>query len=284
MTWKKNRKLVDEGYPDLAYLPRASADWDASLAALAYGLRRALGRGQADLAAWAARHALPPSGRYLDFCPGAIVLWHGTSRPRAEKIAAHGLFHKKGLWSARDPRIAHGYCRGRSERFATQGAMVCIVLDWPQLHEGVDYALENDGEIVRFHGGLPPHVVEYVLTHDSLAFTGPRRAPRPRPWPRASFKKKGGRWLPLQTPPVRYPGADGQTYATLDEFLALTLRRLLDDLGAVTALEVFSTFYACVRPWDALTHDDVLHLLETSCVPARRHPHAPTFRPREGST
>ncbi|MDP7281169.1 MAG: hypothetical protein QGG39_14975, partial [Candidatus Poribacteria bacterium] len=62
---------------------------------------------------WAARHNCPASARYDELGDDTIVLWHGTSSTRAEKIAEFGLFHKRGLWTTLNPQIAHGYTRGR---------------------------------------------------------------------------------------------------------------------------------------------------------------------------
>jgi len=112
--WKTNRKLVAEGFPDLKYFPKERAGWDATLSCLAYGVRMDIERAIPDLGAWAARHCLPVSGRYAEFGGDALVLWHGTSHERAEEIAEHGLFHKRGLWAAKHPAIPHGFCRTRS--------------------------------------------------------------------------------------------------------------------------------------------------------------------------
>jgi hypothetical protein len=278
VAWKANKRLVKEGFPDLEYLPRERTGWNATLTSLAFAVRRDIGRAPPDLGAWAARHGVAPSGRWAAVGPDALVLWHGTSRERADKIREHGLFHKKGLWTTLDPRVAHGYCRGRSERFATEGAMVCIVLDPGEVAEGQHYDTESKGDILRFHQGLPPDVVEYVLVADEIRFTGPRRARRPTPWPKGRFKRRGGEWVPVSRPPVRY--SDEASYATLEEFVGLTMDRLLEELGAAAAIEVFSMLYALVEPWDALEHDVVFDLLEERCIPDVRRAKWRTFRAR----
>ena len=268
MAWKKDKKLASQGLGDLAYLPKGRCAWDCTLASLAYGARRLLLRGSPDLNAWAARHAVPASARYAALGDRALVLWHGTSCARAEKIAAHGLFAKGGLWTTTDPFISHSYCRGRSESFATQGAVVCIVLDRDNLVDGRDCQVEGGSDILRFHRGLPPEVVEYVLTHDQICFVGRDRARQPAPWPRAKFRKRGGDWVPVQKAPVRY--ADGASYSTVGQFAQTCLARMLAELGSVTAVEVFSALYATVDPWDAVEHDGVLALIEETCAPGRR--------------
>ncbi|MGD8238220.1 MAG: hypothetical protein PVH68_06705 [Armatimonadota bacterium] len=264
MPWKPNKRLLQEGFPDLKYLPKGRSAWDCTLSALAYGIRRELGDEQPDLNAWAARHAAPASGRYRELASDALVLWHGTSRERAEKVIEHGLFHKRGVWTAADPRIAHGYCRGRSERFATEGAVVCLVLDRSRLTEGLHFDVDGPRNVHRFHAGLPPDVVEYILLHDEIRFTGDARSREPRPWTTAKFKRHSGRWVPAQKTPVRY--SESQSYSSVQDFVQLTVGRLLADLVSVTALEVFSTVYTALRPADAVTHADVFDAIEQVCV------------------
>lgn len=273
MPWKKNKRLIEDGFADLAYVPRAKCGWDCTLAAAAYAVRRALDRRGPDLAAWAARHALPASRRYIDLGPDAWVLWHGTSRQRADRIVEHGLFHKGGLWTAADPTIAHGFTRGRAERFAVEGAILCLVLDRRLAAEGRDYQVEGAGDVFRFHHGLPAEVVEYVLLHEEARFTGPAAARRPAPWPMARFKKVAGRWAPVQRTPVRY--SESTTYSSVRQFAFACMDRLTAELGRVTALEVFSALYAAVRPWDALPHEDILGFMaERFGPPLRRGPFA----------
>jgi hypothetical protein len=287
MRWRKNRQLIAEGFRDLAYLPKGRAGWDFTLASLAYGLRRDIARRPPDLGAWAARHGVQASDRYRGLAARALVLWHGTSRPRADKIAEHGLFRKKGVWATLDPRISHGFCRlwgghpcpARTDSragdgppttpFEATGAVVCLLFDRRELAEGRDYDVEGKGDVYRFHNCLPPDVVEYVLVSDAIRFTGAQAASEPRPWRRAEFKRRSGQWVPVQKAPVRF--SETESYSCVAEFAALCLSRLLDELGPVTALEAFSSLYALIEPPDALEHDAVFDLLETTCV-ARARP------------
>lgn len=278
MTWKRNKRAAVRALHDLRYLPKGRCAWDSTLACLAFAARRAIEDGPPDLSAWAARHGLPASQRTQDLGEHARVLWHGTSRMRAEKIAEHGLFHKRGLWATLNPNIAHGFCRGRSERFGTEGAVVCIVLDRSELVRDLDFDVEGKGDIFRFHHGLAPDVVEYVLVHEEIRFLGQHRASQPAPWPAARFKKRAGKWVPLQKTPVRYSAS--ASYSSVADFARLCLGRLLAELAEITALEAFSTLYACVEPWDALAHDDVFALIEESCTPHRRRGKLHTFRTR----
>jgi hypothetical protein len=279
MPWKKNKKLAAQGLKNLAYLPKDPTGWDATLAALAFDARRKITGDEPDLNAWAARHGLPGSKRYVELGGRAAVLWHGTSRARAEKIAEHGLFSKGGLWTTKRPSIAHGFTRGRSERFATEGAMVCLVLDRTQFELGHDYSVEGpDDDIIRFHRGLPAELVEYVLMHEAVCFAGSDPIHASDAWPKGGFKKREGRWAPVQKAPVRYD--DERSYSTVHEFVAICLDRLLEELGEIAAVEAFTAAYANIEPWDALEHDGVLDVLEERCAPTRHRGKMRTFRPK----
>jgi hypothetical protein len=267
MAWKKNRTVIAEGFRDLEYMPRGRAEWDFTLASLAYSVRRVVDRKAPDLNAWAARHGVASSARYGRLGGDAMVLWHGTSRQRAGKIAQHGLFHKGGLWATLEPRISHGFYRRRNESFGAEGAVVCMVLDRRKVSEGIDFTWE-DAQVLRFHHGLGPEVVEYVLDRNSIQFVGPEPAAGAHAWTRGKFKRLDGRWVPVQNPPVRY---DAQaTYGSLDAFLALCLGRLIAELGEATAIDIFSTAYAMISPPDALEHQRVFELIDEECRPGRR--------------
>ena len=217
--------------------------------------------------------------RVRDIGPRALTLCPGTSRPRADKIAEHGLFHKKGLWTTTDPTIAHGYTRGRSERFGTEGAMVCLVVDLDELTEGYDYDVDANKRILRFHHALPPELVEYIMVREGIRFEGKSRARRTSPWPRARFKRQSGRWVPVRQTPVRY--SDSESYSTPLDFARICVDRLLAQADEFAAIEIFSTLYALIEPWDALEHQDVLDLIDDTCsVNTRRRGKWQTLRPR----
>ena len=165
--WRKNRKMLKRGFPDLQYLPKARSGWNATLAALAFALRRQLD-GQADLNTWACMHGCVASARYAELGADALVLWHGTSDERAEQIKEVGLFHKRGLWTTLDPRIAHGYTRGRagsSREYGAGSATIVLVLDRRAITEGVHYTHESP-KIYRFHAGLDSQYIEYICWAD----------------------------------------------------------------------------------------------------------------------
>ena len=71
--WRKHKALVKSGFSDLAYVPRSSTGWNATLAAYAFAVRRALA-GDADLGLWATMHACPASARYAELGRHALVL------------------------------------------------------------------------------------------------------------------------------------------------------------------------------------------------------------------
>lgn len=265
-TWSKNRELVRDGFKDLAYLPRARTGWNATLAACAYSARRQIG-GAVDLNQWAVMHGCPASARYHELGESALVLWHGTAAARATRIAQYGLFHKRGLWTTLEPRIAHGYTRSRASNKGAGSATVVLLLDRSKVRAGVDYD-EETSAVYRFHTGLPPDNIEYILYDDRIEFLGQRKAKQPKPWGVARFKRKEGRWIPLSKPPVQFD--DEHTYISKDEWLHLSVQRILLTLGTAPAIEIFSSLYATIAPWSALEHGEVFRALEKLCD-APRH-------------
>jgi len=261
--WKKDRRLIRRGLRDLEYLPRGKTAWNATLAALSFSARRAAS-GSAGLNLWAAMHAAPPSRRYVELAGDGLVLWHGTSAVRAEKVREHGLFSRKGVWSATDPRIAHGYTRGRSRIPGAGSAMVVLLI---ARSEWENRATPEHDNILRFHERVPPECVEYILWPGRVEFVGSQQARGPKPWGVARFKRVGGKWVPRSRPPVRLDAE--RSYETFDEWLGLSLRRILTALGSTAAIEVFSSLYATLDPWDALEHKRILEELERLCGPPK---------------
>lgn len=258
--WKKNRKLIQGGFKDLEYLPPSRTGWNATLSGLAFSARRQR-YGTADLNLWAVMHGRPASGRYEMLGENALVLWHGTSAKRALKIREAGLFHKRGLWTTKEPRIAHGYTRSRSQNYGAGSAMVVLLLDSREIIPGIHYTPEGT-EIYRFHSCLPPETVEYILWNDRIDFCGESRADEPKTWGIFRFKRKEGRWSPLSRPPVRF---DSETaFGTKEEWLHLSIRRILSTLGSASAIEIFSSLYSTIAPPGAIEHDEVFRALGDS--------------------
>lgn len=263
--WSPNQKLVRAGFRDLKYLPRSG--WNATLAAHAYAARRQFSR-SADLNLWATMHNAPASARYEALAEDALVFWHGTSAPRAEKIAQFGLFHKRGLWATSEPRIAHGYTRIRSHTYKAGAAIIVLVLDRTSVKEGVHYH-HNSPEIFRFHSRIPPEAIEYILWDDRVEFVGAQQAKSPKRWGTARFKKVEDQWYPRSHPPVRFDNE--HTYDDKEGWLRLSIQRILSTLQSALAVEIFSSLYATIAPWEVLTHTDIFSALEDVCgLPRRR--------------
>ncbi len=265
--WQRRRRLIRQGLKDLKYLPPHRSGWNATLAAVAYGFRRQLAD-RPDLNLWAAMHALPASGRYADLGRGALVLWHATSAARAEKIRQVGLFPRKGIWATAEPRLAHSFTRWRAAAHEAGSAMICLLFDREEMPVPFEPASEPD--TLRFRSRIGPEFVEYVLWDDRIEFTGAARARRPRPWGVARFKKRAGRWVPRSRPPVRFD--QEHSYGSLEEWLELSVERVLRTLGAAAAVEVFSCLYATIDPREALSHEEVFAALERLCGRSRQGP------------
>ena len=205
--WPRNRARPRKGHADLRYLPQGLTAWNMTLAGLAFSQART--RGRPDILLWAARHGARPSARAAELGDDALILWHGTSRERAERIREVGLFHKRGLWTTLEPRIAHGFTRWRSREQSAGSAMIVLVLDRNAFREGDHFELEGDN-VMRFHRGLGAEHVEYICWPDRVEFVGSEAASAPRPWGKARFRREDGGWVPRSRPPVRLD--DGREY------------------------------------------------------------------------
>jgi len=257
--WRKNRKLARSGHKGLLYLPTGRTSWNATLAAQAFSVRRQLA-GEADLNLWAAMHGCPPSSRYEQLGSDGLVLWHGTSAERAAKIRTHGLAHKRGVWAATEPSIAHSFTRGRSRAFRAGSAMIVLVISketWDRK------ATRETDQIARLHQAVPPDQIEYILTDSQVEFVGDAPAKTPKPWACARFHRRGGKWHPQSRPPVRFDAQ--RSYSNLDEWLELSIRRIMALLGEAAAVEIFSSLYATVRPTEALEHKQIFRAIDRMC-------------------
>jgi hypothetical protein len=258
--WRKRREMLRSGHKDLAYLPQGRCGWNATLAALAWSARRQI-EPRPDLNLWAVMHGCAASARYAELGRSALVLWHGTSARRAEKIRQVGLFPKKGIWATTEPRLAHSFTRGRASQYAAGSAMIVLLLDRENMPE--PFELAGERETLRFRSPLRPDYIEYILWDDRIEFLGGQKAREPKPWGAARFKKVGGRWVPRSRPPVRFDNR--HTYADLEAWLELSIRRVLAALGRAQAVEIFSCLYSTIDPAEALPHDAVFEALERLC-------------------
>ena len=272
--WHRDRELFRQGFRDLQYLPKGRCAWNMTLAALAYGARRVIREHVEHLAprstglnAWAARHGVPAGARYADLGSDALVLWHGTSAARAQKIKEHGLMCNRGVWATTNPMIAHGFARSRCQAFQAGSAVVVLLLD-QNAWEG--RATLDTPTIARFRESIPRECIEYIAWDDHIEFLGQRSARGPRSWVMANFKRRDGKWVPRSKPPVRFDGE--ASYADLDTWLELSVRRLAETLRVFTAVEVFSSLYATVAPFGVLEHRQVFDAIDRLCRPTRRLP------------
>ena len=272
--WTPDRAMTRRGFGDLKYLPKGRCAWNMTLTALAYASRRLVREHVerrpplgADLNAWALRHGAPASGRYAQLGDSAVVLWHGTSAVRAEKIREHGLVRHRGVWATTNPALAHGFARSRATAFAAGSAMVVLVLD---RNAWAGQASLDTPTIACFYVDIPPEHIEYILWDDRIEFCGAAKAPSPYASGVARFKRKSGQWAPCSKTPVRFDATEA--YSDLSTWLDLSVRRLGESLGVFTAIEVFSSLYASLDPWDALTHDDVFEAITRLCRERRKLP------------
>jgi len=65
------------------------------------------------------------------------------------------------------------------------------------------------------------------------------KAAEPKPWGVARFRRDRGRWTPRSRPPARFDAS--RQYSTFEEWLDLSVRRIVDVYGATTAAETFSS-------------------------------------------
>ena len=139
--------------------------------------------------------------------------------------------------------------------------MFALVIPKPILEE--EFHFSQGANEVRLYSRVSPDFVEYVLWSDRVDFAGKEKAKSARPWPRFKFKKQRGEWIPLTRPPVRFD--DECRFASKQEWLDLGIRRILTTIGSATAIEVFSSLYSTIDPWEALEHDEILAVLEGFC-------------------
>ena len=265
--WHKNRRRVREGFSDLAYLPAPPGVWDATLVACAYAARQKID-GKANLNTWAMMNGLPPSHRFEEHGADAVVLWHGTAAYKVPSILRDGFrpVNKGAVYASLSPDVSHGYTRFRSRERAGGSAMFALVISREEMEE--EFHFSQGAREIRLHGRVSPKYIEYVLWSDRIEFTGKVQSQFIKPWPRFRFKKHRGEWIPLTNPPVRFDGE--HEFRSKEEWLELSIRRVIDALGSATAIEVFSSLYSTIEPWQALGHDEILGAMERSCFQPRQ--------------
>lgn len=261
--WHKNRKSLRDGFSDLVYLPSPPDVWDATLAAYAYAVRQKVAS-KVNLNTWALMNGLLLSGRFEKLGESAVVLWHGTAAYKALKILEEGFrpVNRGAVYASMNPDISHGYTRFRSMEREGGSAMFALVISKRAMEE--EFHFSQGAKEIRLHSKVPPDYVEYVLWSDRIDFVGKERARSASPWARFKFKKKDGEWIPLTNPPVRF---DSQhEFSSKEEWLELSIGRILRTLGTATAIEIFSSLYSTIEPWRALGHDEIFRAMEKHCT------------------
>jgi len=261
-TWRKNRQRVRDGFGDLVYLPHSADGWDATLTAYAYAARQKIG-GEPNLNTWAVMNGLPASGRFEELGTEAVVLWHGTAAYKAEKILQDGFrpVNRGAVYASPKPETSHSYTRNRS--MEREGGSALLVLVFPKRALEEEFHFSEGNSEVRLYSRVPPDYIEYVLWSDRIDFVGKEKARSARAWPRFKFKKQGGEWIPRTNPPVRFD--DENEFSSREEWLEISIRRILATLGGATAIEVFSSLYSTIEPWEALEHNEIFAALEDFC-------------------
>ncbi len=261
--WRKRRDLVRKGLKGLEYLPKSGTGWSMTMAAMAYSQQRRAGR--ADLNRWAVMHGAAASGRYAELGSRALVLWHGTSAARADKIREVGLYPKKGVWATAEPSLAHSFSRNRGSAFAAGSAMFVLVFDREDIE--IPFEMAGEKDTLRFRSPVGPENFEYILWDDRIDFVGARRSRRPKPFGLARFKRVSGRWVPRSRPPVRLDAE--HSYEDLRGWLDQSIRRVVTMQGGASAIEIFSSLYATIDPVEALRHDDIFDAMDRVCAAGR---------------
>lgn len=81
------------------FLRGPKGEWNFLHIAEVYAARQQR-RADSSLNDFAVQHGALASALYEETKERNLVLWHGTSLERAEKILEHGFFHCKGVWMA----------------------------------------------------------------------------------------------------------------------------------------------------------------------------------------
>jgi len=252
----------------LPYVRGARFGWDLTLTALAYQAQQQRNR-DLSLNDFATRHGADSSALYEGTRGHNLVFWHGTSLERAEKICQHGFAHFKGVWMDQSTRVPFSFAQSRAQRHEVRPAILISVIDTDRFIEGADYRWQTNRHIVVFQHDVPPDVVQYLVTDETVCFVGSESCRGCRPTRRARFTHRGGQWVTPGTNPAYFD--QQRRYRLLEEWLDFFAADLLRRHGPLYAIEIFSAIYANVVPADAVSRLDVIDAI------VRRRP---TAKPR----
>jgi hypothetical protein len=249
-------------------------EWDFLHIAEAYAARQQRG-GQASLNDFAVEHGALASARYEETKEHNLVLWHGTSLERAERILEHGFLHCKGVWMALSTSTPLQFARNRAAECEGQPAILISVIDTEVYRPGVHF---DEGVHPRFRDDVPPEVVQYLLTDRGFKYVGKGRVPRHRLPAKASFVRRGGGWAaPTQNPAV-FDAQQSLTYTTASEWVHLKVAAFFAEQHRATPLEVFCAVYANCRPAEAVPREDLMEWLAGDCEVAGRSRWGPLLK------
>ncbi len=249
-------------------------EWDFLHIAEAYAARQQR-VGSVTLNEFAVEHGGLASALYEEAQDHSLVLWHGTSLERAEKILEHGFFHCKGVWMALNTSTPLSFARNRAGQSGGRPAILISVIDLDAYRPGVHF---DDARDIRFMDDVPPEVVQYVLTDRDFRYVGKARARKHRLPTKARFVRKRGRWTaPTQNPAV-FDAKTDQTYRTAVEWLGLKLTRFFTGLSRATPMEAFCAVYATCDPTQAIPRDEVAEWLAANCEIAGQSRWGPVLR------
>ncbi len=249
------------------FLRGRKGEWDFLHIAEAYAARQQR-RADCSLNDFAVEHGALASPLYEETKERNLVLWHGTSLERAEKILEHGFFHCKGVWMAVKTSTPLSFARNRAREFDGRPAILVSVIDLDRYREGVDF--EARGREARFTDDVPPDVVQYLLTDREFRYVGTGRVRGYELPTKASFARRDGRWVVPTQNPATFDARLGLTYTTVGEWLDLKLGRFFAEQPRATALEAFCAVYANCQPAEAIGREEVAGWLMSECETAGR--------------
>ena len=241
--------------------------WDFLHIAEAYAARQQRGA-ESSLSDFAVEHGALASPLYEETKERNLVLWHGTSLERAERILEHGFLHCKGVWMAVRTSTPLSFARSRAREFDGRPAILVSVIDLDR-YRGGEHFEERRSE-TRFTDDVPPDVVQYLLTDREFRYVGRGRMRRYELPAKPNFARRDGRWIVPTRNPATFDARLGLTYTTVGEWLDLKLGRFFAEQQRATALEAFCVVYANCVPTEAIGREEVAGWLMRECETAVR--------------
>ncbi|MFQ6078164.1 MAG: hypothetical protein ACE5NJ_03385, partial [Thermodesulfobacteriota bacterium] len=112
----------------LSFLKGRKDQWNLTLIARSYECH--IGREpNLSLNDFVTLYGAPPSRLYGQTRRHNLILWHGTTLERAEKILEHGFAHFKGVWMDQGISTPFSFARSRAEQFDAVPAILVSIID-----------------------------------------------------------------------------------------------------------------------------------------------------------